>query len=515
MPEFYVNGQPVRFEKGQTVMQAALAAGFYIPYFCWHPNLSVAGNCRICMVEVEGEGGGSSWMDIACNMPVTEGMRVLTDSEAVRARRKQILQFILLNHPVDCGVCDKAGECLLQDYHYEYNGAPSVASVPKVHATKFHPLSSRIILDNERCIVCSRCVRFTREVSKSNGLGILDRGDTSLVRAAGDGRFERDPYSDNVIDLCPVGALLSRGFLYRARVWYLKPTPSVCPGCSRGCAIDIWHRKPEWKLNALDPTLNARIERVTPHVPDAPRLAPFSKGGEAQPGAANPPLEKGGSGDFQSAGTDEFGPWICNKARDLARIFERPRAECAMLKGKPVELAVAIEAARRLIADARRPVALVSSWGSNEELDAFKAALGSRFECFVKADHQPAPGEIVEDDFLIRADKNPNTRYAQALFGDREARLDGADLVLVWGEGFDFARLPRGAKVILLNSYLAPENGHADAFIPISVQTERSGRYTNFAGVVRRFERCFARKPTVADAERVFARIGESLVSFA
>jgi NADH-quinone oxidoreductase subunit G len=524
MPEFYVNGQPVAFEKGQTVMQAALAAGFYIPYFCWHPNLSVAGNCRICMVEVEGEGGGSSWMDIACNMPATEGMRVLTDSEAVRVRRKQILQFILLNHPVDCGVCDKAGECLLQDYHYEYNGAPSVASVPKVRATKFHPLSSRIILDNERCIVCSRCVRFTREVSKSNGLGILDRGDTSLVRAAGDGGFERDPYSDNVIDICPVGALLSRQFLYRARVWYLRPTPSVCPGCSRGCAIDVWHRKPEWKLNALDPKLNARIERVTPHVPaalraaqnpPALRAAPFSKGGEEQAGAAPPPFVKGGRGDFPGAATEDIGPWICNKARDLAQIFERPRAERAMLKGKPVELAVAIEAARRLIADATRPVALVSSWGSNEELDAFKAALGSRFECFVKADHQPAPGEVVEDDFLIRADKNPNTRYARELFGDRAARLEGADLVLVWGEGFDFARLPRGAKVILLNSYLAPENGHADAFIPISVQTERSGHYTNFEGVVRRFERCFARKPTVADAEQVFARIGQSLVSFA
>lgn len=518
MPEFYVNGQPVRFEKGQTVMQAALAAGFYIPYFCWHPNLSVAGNCRVCMVEVEGEGGGGvgqgGWMDIACNMPATEGMRVLTDSEAVRARRKQILQFILLNHPVDCGICDKAGECLLQDHHYEYNGAPSVSTVPKLHATKFYPLSSRIVLDNERCILCSRCVRFTREVSGSHGLGIVDRGDTSLVRATAGGAFELDPYSDNVIDLCPVGALLSRQFLYRARVWYLKATPSVCPGCSRGCAIDIWHRSPEWKLNALDPRLNASIARVTPQLPAALRAAPSSKGGGPE-SAANPPLEKAGGGDSHGAAAEDLGPWICNKGRDLAQIFERPRAEQAMLKGKPVELAVAIEAARRLIADARRPVALVSSWGSNEELDAFKAALGERLECFVKTDHQAAPGEVVEDGFLIRADKNPNTRYARELFGDRASHLAGADLVLVWGEGFDFARLARGAKVIFLNSYLAPENGHADAFIPISVQTERSGHYTNVEGVVRRFERCFAAKPTVADAEQVFARIGQSLVSFA
>jgi len=110
MPDFFINGQPVSAAKGQTVMQAAEANGFFIPTFCWHPHLSVSGNCRICVVEVEGEGGGGSWMEIACNMPVTEGMRVLTDSEAVRARRRETLQFILLNHPVDCGICDKAGE---------------------------------------------------------------------------------------------------------------------------------------------------------------------------------------------------------------------------------------------------------------------------------------------------------------------------------------------------------------------------------------------------------------------
>ena len=122
MPDFFINGQPVHAEKGQTVMQAALAAGFYIPYFCWHPHLSVAGNCRVCVVEVEGENGGENWAEIACNMPVSEDMRVLTDSERVRELRKQTLQFILLNHPVDCGICDKAGECMLQDQHYEYHG---------------------------------------------------------------------------------------------------------------------------------------------------------------------------------------------------------------------------------------------------------------------------------------------------------------------------------------------------------------------------------------------------------
>jgi len=470
MPQIYINGQPVQAERDQSLLQAALAHGFYIPNFCWHPELSVAGNCRICAVQVEGR----SWAEIACNMPVVEGLRVLTDSDVVKAYRKSIMQLLTLNHPVDCGICDKAGECKLQDYHYKFNGSPSISRDAKVRATKFHPLSERIILDNERCILCSRCVRFTREISKSNALGIVQRGDTALVRGAEDHSLDADPYSDNIIDLCPVGALLSRPFLYRARVWYLKPTRSVCPGCARGCAVQIWHRKPEWKLHALDPRCNVAIERVTP-------------------------LEN----------RQVNGLWICNKGRDLAQIFERPRAEQAMQKGVAVDLAAAIDAARHLLAVSRHPVALVSSWGSNEELEAFKTALGARFASLVKQDWAPQPGERLNDDLLIRADKNPNTAAARALFPhtyDDTGELDAdTDLVLIWGEGFDFARLPAQARTIFLNSYLQPENGHADVFIPISIQTERRGHYTNFDGVVSAFEPCFPKKASVADAQTLFA----------
>lgn len=474
MPDLFINGQPVHVEKGQTVLQAALANGFFIPTFCWHPNLSIAGNCRICVVEVEGDGsGGGNWTEISCNMPVSDGMRVLTDSDTVRAKRREILQFILLNHPVDCGICDKAGECMLQDHHYEYNGLASVSTVPKVRATKHFPLSERIVLDNERCIVCSRCVRFTREISGSNGLGIQSRGDGSLVRAAEDGSFAADPYSDNVIDICPVGALLSTRFLHQARVWYLKATPSVCPGCERGCAVNIWHRKPEWKLMALDPKQNTSIARVTPR--------------------ENPVVN---------------GPWICNKGRDLAAIFERPRAEVAMLKGKRVALDAAVEAARRLIGSAKRPVALVSTWGSNEELASFKQHLGSRFDCFIKQDWQAQPGERIEDELLIKADKNPNGATARARFGSAAPAFSAdTDLVLVWGEGCNFAELPRGATVILLGSTLQPENGYADVFLPISIQTERAGHYTNFAGVTSGFEACFAKKDSVAHGEELFAKL--------
>jgi NADH-quinone oxidoreductase subunit G len=465
MPEIFINGQAIEASADQTVLQVALANGHFIPYFCWHPQLSIAGNCRVCLVEVEGRG-----IDIACNMPVSNGMKVLTDSEDVKAHRKAILQFITLNHPVDCGICDKAGECTLQDYHYEYNGEPSLSRDEKVHSTKFYNLSNRILLDNERCILCLRCTRFTHEISKSMALGVEKRGDVANIRPVENKPLSEDPYSDNIIDICPVGALLSRQFLHKSRVWYLEPTPSVCPGCSRGCTINIWHRKREWFLKALDPKQNASIERITP--------------------LENPAVN---------------GPWICNKGRDLARIFERARADEPMGRGQPLTTTAAIDEARRLIGAARRPVALISNWGSNEELDAFKTHLGEVFHAFVKRDWQRQEGEPVEDELLIRADKNPNTAKACELFGDADPVLDeGTDLVLVWGEGFDFAQLPKQARVIFLNSYLAPENGHADVFIPISIQTERSGHYTNFAGVVSAFERCFPKKETVSDAEQLF-----------
>ena len=250
---------------------------------------------------------------------------------------------------------------------------------------------------------------------------------------------------------------------------------SICPGCARGCTVNIWHRKAEWKLNALDPAKNVRIERVTP--------------------LENPSVN---------------GPWICNKGRDLMRIFERPRAGHAMQKGGVVDLETAIRSARRLIDHAAHPVAFVSNWGSNEELAAFRQALGARFTTFVKQDWAAQPGEPIEDDLLIRADKNPNTLAARALFpaADDGGALDRAtDLVLVWGEGFDFARVPPGAAIIFLNAYVAPENSDADVFVPISIQTERRGHYTNFQGTVSAFEPCFTKNPSIADAEALFASL--------
>jgi NADH-quinone oxidoreductase subunit G len=498
MPRITIDGQPFDARTEQTVLQVADEHGIFIPRLCWHPQLSVAGNCRICVVQVEGR----SWVEISCNMPVSEGLRVLTDTELVRAHRKATMQFLTLNHPVDCGICDKAGECTLQDYHVAFNGEPSISAEPKVASTKFYALSERITLDNERCILCTRCVRFTREISKSNALGVQERGDHSVIRPAGGAakKLDDDPYSDNIVDLCPVGALLSRSFLHRDRVWYLEATPSVCPGCDRGCAIDIWHRKPEWLLRSPSPGAqreNRAIARVTPQGVrhgDRPGDVPLPTSAEAY------------------AATPAPGPWICNKGRDLAKLLERPRATAPMLEGSEVPFAEAVGAARELLGRARRPVALISSWASNEELLAFRRTLASRFAaCFVKADHLAQAGEVVQDDLLIRADKNPSGARARELFGGRERAHDAAvhlppdtDLVLVWGEGFDFAQAPRGVPLVFLNAFLAPENGHADVFFATSVMTERAGHYTNFEGTVRAFLPCFARPAGVADAEQVF-----------
>lgn len=474
--DFFINGEPAVAFDGETVIQAARRAGVDIPHFCWHPNLSVPGNCRVCMVEVESD-SGDPWFDIGCNMPVTAGMRVLTETDRVKQLRRETLQFITLNHPVDCGICSKAGECTLQDYHYEHNGRASLSVDRKNHATKFYPLSDRIMLDNERCIMCTRCVRFTNEVSQSKALAAVNRGDGALIRPAEDANFNEDAYSDNVIDICPVGALLSRKDISNARVWYTEPTPSVCPGCDRGCTIDLWHRKQSWALHALDQRMNTRIERITPR--------------------DNP---------------DVNGPWVCNKARDLATIFERPRLTQATVGGKVVEAAEAIRAATTLLANARRPMALVSSWGSNEELAAFAKAFGtgsaSRLPAFVKVDHQPQPGEIVEDTVLIRADKNPNRRAALAYCSAWDGHCaDGTDVIFVWGEGVLPSLLPSNAKVIRLASFDGDEVQGADVVLPISIQTERDGSYTNFAGVVSTFRAAFKPAPGVRHAADLFAHL--------
>ncbi len=316
---------------------------------------------------------------------------------------------------------------------------------------------------------CARAACASREISKSNALGIKNRGDVSLVLAADDHPLDADPYSDNVIDICPVGALLSKPFLYKARVWYLKPTPSVCPGCERGCSVNIWHRKAEWHLRALDPKQNASISRVTP--------------------LENPAVN---------------GPWICNKGRDLAQVFERARAEEALLKGRPVELESAIAAARALIGAARRPVALVSNWGSNEELAAFDTCARRALRVVRQDRLPPRAGRADRGRPPHQGRQEPEQRRRASSSRrlpaeERDAFPADCDLVLVWGEGCSFARCRR--RQSRLPRRLAASGERPRRRLPADQRADRAQRPLHQLRRRRQPLRCVLRKkPGVADA---------------
>ena len=240
MPNINIDGKAVDFKPGQTIIEAARDRGIEIPHFCWHPKLSVSGNCRICLVEVE----KMPKLVIACSTLASEGMVVHTNSEKVIAAQNAVMEFLLINHPLDCPICDEAGECKLQDYAYKYGVGESRFVEEKVHKDKRIALGPRVMFDGERCISCSRCIRFCDEIAKDPELTFVKRGDkVTIVTYPGE---EMDnPYSMNTIDICPVGALTSRDFRFKARVWDMSSTNSICVGCSRGCNTEIWVRNNE------------------------------------------------------------------------------------------------------------------------------------------------------------------------------------------------------------------------------------------------------------------------------
>ena len=252
MPNINIDGNTIEFKQGQTIIEAARDNGIEIPHFCWHPKLSVSGNCRICLVEVE----KMPKLVIACSTFASEGMTVHTKSEKVIAAQNAVMEFLLINHPLDCPICDEAGECKLQDYAYKYSVGESRFVEEKVHKDKRVALGPRVMFDGERCISCSRCIRFCDEIAKDPELTFVKRGDrVTIVTYPGE---ELDnPYSMNVVDICPVGALTSRDFRFKARVWDMSATNSVCIGCSRGCNTEIWVRNNE--ILRLTPRHNEEV----------------------------------------------------------------------------------------------------------------------------------------------------------------------------------------------------------------------------------------------------------------
>ena len=245
MPTVIVNNKPVEIGPSEKLncIQAAERAGDTIPSYCWHHDLSVVASCRMCLVEVgekkpDGTIAMQPKLSPGCQTPVKDGTVIVSNSEKVLAAQKATLEYLLLNHPLDCPVCDQAGECGLQDYSYKYGRGYSRLQEPKNIKPDKDYIGDQITLFTDRCIMCTRCVRFTREISGTAEMQVVSRGTHEEIDI-----FPGEPCNNklagNVVDLCPVGALCSKDFLYQQRVWWLKSKNSVCPGCSTGCSITV------------------------------------------------------------------------------------------------------------------------------------------------------------------------------------------------------------------------------------------------------------------------------------
>src|SRR6185369_2582866 len=264
-----VSGKPVP----TTMIQACALAQVDVPHYCYHPKLPVAGNCRMCLVEFGTPAMGpdrklilnadgspriarSPRPAIACATPISPGMEIYTNTAGVTEMRKAVLEFLLINHPLDCPICDQAGECKLQEYSVDYGQAESRFVEEKVHKPKRVDLGPRIVLDDERCILCTRCIRFTRDIVGDDALGIISRGSRSTLAGYPGKAFDNN-YTLNTVDICPVGALTSKDFRFQMRVWFLKETRSVCSSCATGCNIIVGSR--EEKIYRLEPRENDAV----------------------------------------------------------------------------------------------------------------------------------------------------------------------------------------------------------------------------------------------------------------
>src|SRR6266705_2212845 len=229
-----IDGTPVSVPKGTLLIEAAKQTGVLVPHYCYHPGLPVAGLCRMCLVDVEKQ----PKLSIACATQVAEGMVVHTQSDQAKKARQSVLEFLLINHPLDCPICDQAGECELQDFVFQEGRAGTRYTE---YAKRFNPVEDfgpDVLYVPNRCILCTRCVRFMEDVAKEPVLNVSERGDRAFIGMHPESRLDH-PWAGNVVDLCPVGSLLSKDFLHKARVWELDKTASVCTGCSQGCSVTL------------------------------------------------------------------------------------------------------------------------------------------------------------------------------------------------------------------------------------------------------------------------------------
>jgi NADH-quinone oxidoreductase subunit G len=463
MPKIKLNGKEVEVPQGKSLLQGCLDAGAYVPHYCYHPGLTPAGNCRMCLVKVS----NSRKLEASCMYPASEGLEVTTEGPEVEKARKDVMEFLLINHPLDCPICDKAGECALQDYTYTYRGGLSRFQEPKnIRHTK--DLGPNIKIWGNRCIVCTRCVRFTDEVSGTGELCVVNRGDHSVVDVFPGVPID-NPLSLNVVDICPVGALIDKNFLFAARVWFAKQTKTVCGSCSRGC-------------NATVTALDGQIKRIIAR--------------------ANPDVNK-------------F--WMCDMGR-LNHRFVRAENRLTTARGTAREMAAALKA----LVDKHGEgsvAGIASAWNTVEEMHLFRKLMEAvkappaGLLTLTQGERQSFPGG-----FTIESDRTPNRAAGELIFGAGSAATGLSTIVsaiesgrvkgLVLMNGIpDFvypANLVAAASKLeflaVLDLQASPLSEKAQVVLPAAAWAEKDGVYVNFQRRAQRI-RSALRAPGQAASE--------------
>ncbi len=497
MPTLVIDGQEITVEEGTNLVQAAEQLGNEVPHYCYHPGLTVAGNCRMCLVEIE----KMPKLQIACNTKATDGMVVHTKSEKVLHAREAVLEFLLINHPIDCPICDQAGECKLQDYYMDHDRQESrIPLQSKVHKGKAIDIGPMIMLDQERCILCTRCTRFLDEVTGTNELGIFQRGNHSRIDLFPGIELD-NPYSGNVADICPVGALTNKDFRFRARVWYLERTPSVCPGCATGCNIDIHHRRDE--MFRFRPRHNPEVNSY----------------------------------------------WMCDEGR---LTYKRYQGEGRLLQPvrrsgenwQPTTWDETMSQLGNLLSGGTKVAAIVSAQATNEEIHLLNLVTSSNDAQL--AGHAWSPADATRDDYLIDADKNPNSAglRAQGLDpSEGRAVIDAAlagevSVLLLWRT--DLSQLcsdeeldqlgERLEHIVSIDTHYTKSGEIADLMLPIASFAETEGSFTNRKDRVQSLAAALrppgqarsgwevlaslSGEPALDSAADVFAHLAQSLDSF-
>ncbi|MBI3315352.1 MAG: (2Fe-2S)-binding protein, partial [Candidatus Omnitrophica bacterium] len=468
MANLTIDGKPYTVKDGLTIIEALDELKIDLPRYCYHPGLSIAGNCRICQVEVE----KMPRTVIACNTRVTEGMVISTRSQKAKESQQQVLEFLLINHPLDCPVCDQAGECKLQDYYMDYGlYDPKLNDVKVKKTKKAFSIGPTVMLDQERCILCSCCVRFADEVTKTHDFGIFNRGDHAELDIY-PGRELNNKYSGNVVDICPVGALTDKDFRFKMRVWYLGSTESVCPGCARGCNIKI-----EYEKSRPYHLKTARVMRLKPR--------------------ENPKVNQW---------------WMCDDGRYGYKSIDENRLlqlRSGPGDSKPLTWTETLSKTAALLKKipSEKWGVLASPQATNEELYLKKMI----FKDYLKFKNIgfKAPGqEGFEDDFLIKKDKNPNTAGAAEILGPAETagdmtpviekakrgELEGLfvfhhDLAKIFGVDALKTIRQKVKTLIYEGQNDNPTARAADILLPGASYAEKEGTFTNFEGRVQRIQK--------------------------